>query len=99
MLSMPHSQYIINEQIMRVLPLDAIVMHPLPRVDEIAPEVGVSCHDPRAFNSPAASSHPPRCMVLAGGRRPQGRVLPPGSERPLHPHGAAQDLNARRERR
>jgi len=38
-------KYIINEQIMRVLPLDAIVMHPLPRVDEIAPEVD---DDPRA---------------------------------------------------
>jgi aspartate carbamoyltransferase catalytic subunit len=35
----------IDAAIMRQLPANAIVMHPLPRVDEIAPEVDA---DPRA---------------------------------------------------
>jgi len=37
--------YIINHEILDVMKPDAIIMHPLPRVDEIAPEVD---EDPRA---------------------------------------------------
>eukprot|EP00793_Prasinoderma_coloniale_P001598 PRCOL_00003403-RA len=38
-------KYIIDNEVMAVLPQEACVMHPLPRVDEIAPEVDA---DPRA---------------------------------------------------
>ena len=38
-------KYIIDNRIMRLLPKDSIVMHPLPRVDEILTEVD---KDPRA---------------------------------------------------
>jgi aspartate carbamoyltransferase catalytic subunit len=37
---------IVNSEVLKILPKDAIIMHPLPRVDEITPEVD---HDPRAY--------------------------------------------------
>ncbi len=39
-------RYIINEETLKIIPKDAIIMHPLPRVDEIT--VGVDS-DPRAY--------------------------------------------------
>ena len=38
-------KYIVDEEVMRLLPKDGVVMHPLPRVDEIDPRVD---SDPRA---------------------------------------------------
>ncbi|MDI6840754.1 MAG: aspartate carbamoyltransferase [bacterium] len=40
-----HGKYVIDKSILNLLKEDAIVMHPLPRVDEIKPEVDL---DPRA---------------------------------------------------
>ena len=33
------SNYSINKESLKIIPAKAIIMHPLPRVDEIAPEV------------------------------------------------------------
>ena len=36
-------KYIIDGELMRILPKHSVVMHPLPRVDEISEEVDVLC--------------------------------------------------------
>src|SRR5690554_170678 len=38
-------QYIINQQVLDIMPKDAVILHPLPRLDEIDVEVDA---DPRA---------------------------------------------------
>lgn len=44
-MSVSRLQYVVDKAIMDALPKDAIVMHPLPRVDEITTDVD---SDPRA---------------------------------------------------
>ena len=131
-------KYVIDAGVMAALRRDAVVLHPLPRVDEVrgvcvgvcgcgggfgvavAAAVFVTCararaldltappgrhrshththpHNNNARNQPTQqnNTHTQPTDRDRGRRRPARRVLPPGAQRPVRAHGAAQALPAR----
>lgn len=62
-------KYIIDEAIMRTMRKDAVVMHPLPRVDEVRPRCVDSCGDCSYWHCACCTPWMLHAVVIVAARR------------------------------